>query len=49
MENPTLDDYEGVEDITRALWELEQANKKEKEVSTNKPLKEYGEIVTSLI
>jgi hypothetical protein len=49
MENPTLDDFEGVEDITGALSALEEVEKLEAACKENKSLDQYGEIVISLI
>jgi hypothetical protein len=49
MDNPTLDDFEGVEDITGALSALEQIEKIEAQSKENKSLDQYGEIVISSI
>jgi len=48
MDEPTLSDFESVEDISEALELLTAVNKDEAEVK-GKEFSEYGEIVTSLI
>ena len=43
----TLEDFEGVEDITGALSVLREIEKVEVACKSDKPLSEYGEIVCS--